>query len=341
MAHQFDPSSLTLKGNARPLAENITFSDPFKRGVFSVSNENHLVYRSGKLNNGAQLMVYTDGFSSVDSVAELDPQESSSLSHDDRFVAIEIEDQQTTGSDIWIYDLNRNIKRRFTFDKEWDQFPLFTPNDSQIVFGSDRDGIDALYMKDVFGNSQPKLIVESPVNILPWTWSPDGKYLIYSAFVPGEAMNIYLYSPEEKLTDSVYLATEFMEGTAAVSPDNKWMAYASVESGEFELYISTFPKHTTKWQVSTNGGGFPIWSLDGDRIHFIDKDMMLCVVDVKAQGQTVEVGKVKQLFKIGRTDPQGFGIFNDEQTIITSKKEEDLSTDQIVHIYNWIEQLKD
>lgn len=340
MAQEFDHSGLTLIGDARPLAESVSFSKAFSRGIFSVSQTDELVYRYGQVQSGATLQILDETGQVIDTIGETEPQATFSLSHDGRLAAVEIEDEQATGSDIWIYDLNRNIKRRFTFDKNNDVMPSFTPNDSQIVFTSTRDDSIGIYIKDVYGNSSPRLLVQDSDRQAVWGWTSDMKYMLYSTSSPTTFFDIKIYSTEPGFSDSIYLQTEFIEGATAVSPNDKWVTYSSNESGGFELYVSTFPRHTTKWQISTNGGLFGQWSEDGKRIYFLDKDEMLCRVPVSYTDNNFQVGSIEKLFKVGSVEAYGFGLFADEKRFLVSRGREDNSIDKIVLVHNWVEQLE-
>lgn len=340
MAQPFDPSSLTLEGNARPLAENVSYNNPFTRGVFSVSQTGHLLYRLGQVNNGATLQIWSDNFNKVDTIGQQELQKTFCLSHDNLTAAVEIDDEQATGSDIWLYDLRRKIKRRFTFGKESEFLPIFTPNDSQIVYGSNNGDTIGIYLKDVYGTSQPELLIATDTRVAPWDWSPDGKYLTYSTFSAGTAFDIFVWTRDPGFTDTVYLQTEFIEGAASVSPDGHWLAYSSNESGEFELYVSTFPKFSSKWQVSTKGGAWAKWTPDGKRLYFIDKDGILCRAEVSYTSNDFQVGSIETLTKIGETEALGFGLYQDESAILISAGEEDKKIDKMVHVFNWIEKLK-
>ena len=341
MAQEFDDGSLELKGNARPIAEDVSFNDDFSRGVFSVSRNGHLVYRKGEVRTGSILRLYYDDFNLIDTIGEAEDQNSFALSHDNNYVAVEVEESQTTtGSDIWIYDLTRKIKRRFTFGSASEGFPLWSPNDSQIVFVSDSTSSVGMYIKNTYGTEPPRLLLENQSQTIPWAWSPDGKHIVYSKFSPGKAGDIYIYSFDDSFEDTVYLATEFLEGGAKVSPDGRWLAYTSNESGKFEVYVSTYPKHTVKWQVSLKGGGLPKWSPNGRRLYFGDMDQMLNVAEVDGSGETFRVGRVTPLVKLNETNLPGFELFNDEKRIIASEVEQDLGFDQIIHVLNWTEELR-
>jgi serine/threonine protein kinase len=342
MSHGFDPDMVEFIGNARPIAEDVSFDKGFSRGVFTVSRNGHLFYRKGEVNNGSYLKKYTIENQDVDTLTEMVEFNSFSLSHDNRYVAAEVEDPQTSESDIWIYDLQRSINRRFTFSSESDWFPFWSPNDSQIVFVSSRNDFTGIYIKDTYGTQPPTLIDSTDSNFLIWDWTLNNKYIVYSEFEPSSQLSIKIYSVDNPnhFNDSIYLDTEFNEGACRVSPDGRWIAYTSNESGKFQVYVSTFPTHTVKWQVSSANGIFPKWSKDGKKIYFIDLDNMVYLAEVDGGGSSFEVGKVKPLRKINQfVAAPGFEIFDDLEHLLTIESEDQSEIDEMIHVLNWYEEL--
>lgn len=346
MSQEFDPSTRELKGNARPIAEDVSYDKPFSRGVFDASRDGDLIYRKGEVSSGSRMMIYDIGRNVKDTVGEMADYENYSLSHDNRYAAFGLQDQQTAQSDIWIYDFERSIRRRFTFSNKNDWGPIWSPNDSQIVFGSIRDGMAALYIKDVYSTEEPRRILETdPASVNTVGASDitaDGKYIVYNELSVQRGWNIKLYriDSDEGFADSVYLNTEFHEGAARVSSDGRWIAYISDESGKFEVYVSTFPKHSVKWQVSNNGGLFPKWSPDNKRIYYEDLDGMVNVVDVNGSGTSFEVGRVKSLQKVGDGPWPLFVVFRDEKRLLVVENETRSQVDEMILVQNWPEQIK-
>ena len=339
MAQPFDPGSGESTGDARPLAEDVSYSVSFSRGVFSVSDNGRLAYRRGDVQSGSQLMIHSENLTKVDTIGEIESQESFALSHDNNFVAVEIEEQQTSSSDIWIYDLRRGIKRRFTFDADDDILPVWSPNDSLIAYRSFRKGAPGIYAKSSLGADSARLLVEANDPVFPWCFSPDGKYLVYGERLSGAAPDLMLYDMDHG-ESTPYLATEFIEGAARVSPDSRWLAYASNETGKFEIYVSTFPGHSVKWQISASGGGWPKWSRDGKRIYFNDQQDRLWVADVNGSGRTFEVGELRQIGTLTANAWPGFELFSDEQRFLNTQGEDRGGANEMIHVLNWPAELK-
>jgi serine/threonine protein kinase len=335
MAQPFDVSSRTLEESAVPIAEQVSFNKPFSRGVFAVSDNGDLVYRRGEVKTGSTFILYSNEFKDVDTVGELQEFGTFALSHDNAYLAAEIEDPQTSGSDIWIYELQRGIKRRFTFNDKASSFPFWSPDDSALVFSSNYNDTNGLYIKDAYGTKPPQLLVASENPVYTWGWSRDGKYILYGETVPGTQsdLKIYTFGEDSAVTD--YLATPFREGTARISPDGRWLAYTSNESGQFELYVSTFPTYTVKWQVSTKGGAFPKWSEDGTLLYFAGADDNIQVAEVDGSGRTFRVNETRILTNMKMASWPLFEVFNDNKRFVVSQPEEGTDYDEIVFVYNW------
>ena len=346
MSQQFDASSLELTGNARYLAEDVSYDKSFSRGVFDASDNGHLIYRKGLVNSGSQIMIYDVEKNTKDTVGEMDEYGSYALSHDNRYLAYQLDDRQTTYSDIWIYDLERSIKRRFTFASENDWGPYWSPNDSQLVFGSLRDGMMAIYLQDVYTSAPPKQIVAADSSqtseMGPGGFSSDGRYVVYGERDVQTNWDIKLYRTDdnEGFADSLYLRTEFVEGASKISPDSRWLAYLSNESGRVEIYVSTFPRHSAKWQVSNNGGIFPRWSPDGKRIYYKGLDGVVYVADVNGSKANFEVGKVQPFQKVGNGPWPLFDLFNDEKRLLVIENATRTGIDEMILVVNWPEQIK-
>jgi Tol biopolymer transport system component len=345
MTQPFDPTNLEIVGSARPLAENVSYDKPFSRGVFDASDNGSLVFRKGLVSSGSQIVIYDLDENVKDTVGEMHEYGYFNLSHDNRYVAVSIEDRQTGKSDVWIYDLQRSISRRFTFDGENDWTPTWLPSDSQIVFGSSREGRIALYKKDVYTSQSAQRILEQDITqatfVAPTDFSKDGKYFVTSELTQiGWDIGLYPADSNNQSTDSIYLQTEFNEGSARVSPDSRWVTYSSDESGKGEVYVSTFPNHSAKWQVSGNGGSFPKWSPDGNRIYYKDFDGMVVVVDVDGSGASFSVGRARSLQRVGDGPFPFFQVFRDEKRLLAIENAIQNQIDEMILVQNWPEQIK-
>jgi Tol biopolymer transport system component len=212
-----------------------------------------------------------------------------SLSPDGRRLAIDRRDPATSSYDLWILDLSTGIMSRLTLDPANDRDATWSPDGRQIAFSSDRTGQIQLYRKTI-GSASEELLLQTPDREIPEVWLKDGSILYgnyqgrkYSLLRPGEQPRLVFQS-------------DYTMDEPSVSPDQKWVAYGSTESGRFEVYTARFPEFTERRQVSSNSGAQPHWRQDGKQIVYLSMDGKLMAVDVK-QGTTLETGAPYLLFE--------------------------------------------
>jgi len=220
------------------------------------------------------------------------------ISPDGRFLAATIFDPSTRTSDIWIYNLARGVRTRFTSGPASASDPLWSPDGRHIVFGSDRKHQGDLYRKASGGGAEEPVIEEEGQRIAD-DWSPDGKFLTLEVREPrGErrvTLAVFSLAGDKKVT--TYLRRGINNGDSKFSPDGRWLAYTSEESGRNEVYVGAFPGPGEKWQVSTEGGTQPRWRRDGRELYYLSSDLRLLSVEIKASGGTLEPGVPTLLFE--------------------------------------------
>ncbi len=284
MARPFDLGSLSFAGEPVSLAEGVTQSVGALWGgaLFSVSDEAGLLFVRGapERRSVSQLRWRNREGKDLGTVGEPQPYNSVRPSHDGRHVAASIGDP----GDIWIYDLARGSSTRFSYDPGNDELPVWSPADDRILFQSSRlisgqsFSPGTLFWKAASGlEPEEQLAVEDAGTILfPEDWLPDGSVAAVTALRPETGSDIMLYS-FEKGTIEPFIATAAEEQFARFSPDGRWMAYTSEESGRSEIYVQAFPGPGGKWQVSTGGGSLPVWRGDGRELFYLGADHMMAV----------------------------------------------------------------
>ena len=208
------------------------------------------------------------------------------------------------GYDLWLVDLERGIRSRFTFNPASDWSPTWSRDGQRIAFTSIRGGTQDLWIKEVDGNTGAELLLESENNIEPVDWSPGDEFLLFNSISAEGNTDLYLISTSGDEEPRPVLATPFSERHGQISPDGRWMLYNSNESGKWEIYVTSFPEPGRKWQVSENGGYFPRWGPTGNEIFFVLADEMLMVARVDSSGPTIQIGEITPLFPTFRSvDP--------------------------------------
>src|SRR6202022_2698100 len=188
-----------------------------------------------------------------------------------------------------------------------DLFPIWSPDGSRIVFGSNRKGPRDLYQKPSSGAGGEEVLVESPQDKTASDWSADGRFILYYSIDPQTAQDLWVVPMVEgDRKPCVFLKTNFDERNGQFSPDGRWVAYRSNESGQMEIYIRPFAASAAscahansaagQWPVSSNGGIFPRWSPDGKELYYIGPHGEMMAAPITAKGTTLEPGAPVALF---------------------------------------------
>ena len=178
-------------------------------------------------------------------------------------------------------DLARNIASRFTFDPADDTLPLWSPDGTRLFFSSSREGVQQLYQALSDRPGSEELLLRSGAWKAPDDVSSDGRFLIYETIDPKTLIDLWLLPLSGDRTPEPFVATPFDEYGAQFSPDGRWVAYVSNESGRGEISVQAFPGPGGKWQVSSGGGTMPRWRKDGRELFFLGADGQLMAAEVR------------------------------------------------------------
>jgi dipeptidyl aminopeptidase/acylaminoacyl peptidase len=200
--------------------------------------------------------------------------------------------------DLWLVEVGRGGASRFTFDAAVDNAAVWSPDGSEVVFRSSRNGVNDLFEKPASGaaNEQPRLV--TPQAKSPLDWSRDGRFLLFSTQDPKTGSDLWALPFTGEPKPFAVLQSSFEEIGGQFSPDSRWLAYASNESGHYEIYVRTFPEAGGKWQVSVAGGVQPRWRRDGRELFYIapDGQLMAVPIGVAADTHALKVGPPAALF---------------------------------------------
>jgi Tol biopolymer transport system component len=275
------------------------------------------------------------------------------VSPDGRRVVVERRAQGNT--DLWLLDATRT--NRFTFDPAADIRPLWSPDGTHIVFGSNRTGVGGgdLYQKLATGAGSEERIVASDQIKLPSGWSADGRFLVYYSVDPQTQADLWVVPMLGGRTPAIFLKTPFGEAVGAFSPDGRWVAYQQAnESGGNEIYVRPFvPPGAvdtaagvagSQWQVSTAGGFLPVWRPDGKELYYINLAGEMMAVPIIAVRDTLQPGAPTTLFptrivgggggQIGRN----YDVAPDGRFLINTELPGDAAP--ITLIQNWLPETK-
>jgi hypothetical protein len=300
MAQAFDYTRLSLNGDAAPIAQGVLVNAPYGRAIFSASDNGVLAYGGAASAAEPSRLRWLDRTGKqIGAVGDPGMYANPRLSPDGTKLAVAIADASRAATDIWIYDLLHGGKTRLTFDSSLNFLPIWSPDGGQVVFDSNRKGFPQLYRKAANGEGSDELLLASNTTDNPDDWSPDGRFLLYEPNPTVAELWLLPMSGERK--PAVFLSGEggTLPGEGTFSHDGKWLAFTEYSGGKREVYITSFPGKTGKWQVSVAGGHYPRWRGDGKELFFLRVDNATVVaVDLDLKSSVPRIGTPKALFPV-------------------------------------------
>jgi Tol biopolymer transport system component len=292
LAQPFDAKSLALSGEPTTILTDIQYLPQVARAVFTVSDNGYLVAQSGSEASLSQLVWLDLKGKAVGTVDKLAVFGNVFVAPNGRAIAVDKVDVASQNTDVWTDELQTDKEKRLTFDPSIDVVPIWSPDGAQLVFSSNRLTGFNLYVKNSDGAQEEKLIVKDDLDKLPNDWSRDGKYILYT-----RGRDLWFVTVPE-LKASQFLKAPSVVRNGQFSPDGKWVAYASNETGKWEIYVTSFPDARGKWQVSTSGGEQPRWRGDGKELFYVASDGKMMATTVKT-GSNFDAGTPVALFQSG------------------------------------------
>ncbi len=303
MAQPVDPQTLDPKGDLFPVAERVALGASNGQYLHSASRNGILVlYSGGGTGSSNQLAWFDRTGKEVGTVgAPARSRNAIALSPDGKRVVVE-RNLEGPSSDLWITDMEHSgTETRLTFDASINRDPVWSPDGRRVAFASTRKGHADLYLKASNGTGEDELLFESKDAKGPTDWSRDGRFLIFVNTDAKTSEDLWALPVTGDKKPIPLLRTQYREGQAQLSPDSRWLAYASNESGQYQVYVQPFAPGrdtpmTGKWQISTTGGEQPRWRGDGKELFYLDRDRKVMAVDVRATAQSFDRGAPRGLF---------------------------------------------
>jgi Tol biopolymer transport system component len=341
VAQPFNASSGKAKGDPIPIAEEVV-TNGVGGADFSVSSTGVLAYsnRRGQLGQLVKLDRTGRVTATLSSAGDiLHP----TLSPDLRKVALRIRDSQSQTRDIWVVDLARTVSSRLTFEPRNENYPVWSPDGARLIYYSDSPDASGLYVRHSTGAGRSEQVLASSQEAVALDWSRDGRFVLYSLASPRSGNDIWVLSMSGEVKPRPLLDGPFDEFQARFSPDGRWIAYMSNESGREEVYVQSFPEPGGKWQVSTRGGSDPVWRPDGRELFYLSADQQMMSMPVAAS-PTFEVAVPQALFAIRVLVPSGarnhYAVTPDGQTFYAVSPLEGESIGATTVVVNWSADLK-
>ncbi len=295
LAQPFDARSHRLLGEPFRLSEQVRV-DINSLGNFSVSGNGTLIYDSRSEFRNHQLAWFDRAGQRLGVIGPPGSYGGPRISPDGRWVAVQSREMKA-GSDIDIINLQQGTSSKLTFDPAEDYWPVWSPDGNSVVWASNRGGKFGLYHKPVSGAGQDVLLVPSDVTVGPTDWSSDGRFILFERFALKTKVDLWLLPLQGDRIPMPLLQTAQKEESGRFSPDMRWFAYDSDESGRQEVYVQTFPVSGGKWQVSTSGGKFPRWRGDGKEIFYFSGDGKMVAAEARS-GATFDRSETRVLFDL-------------------------------------------
>jgi eukaryotic-like serine/threonine-protein kinase len=300
MVRAFDDRSLKFTGHAERIAENV-HNPGYSWTPFSVSQNGTLAYLEAGTGQ-AEMTWFDSKGQKLGTIGEPGSYGDPVISPDGTRLVVVSAVPGSTTSDIWVYDLKRGTGSRLTFTPAKNASPVWSPDGTRIFYSSIRDGKNGIYQKQANGLGTDQLVFQSTAQDVNLdSLSPDGRFATFMSHTPTESD--WVVPLDGKQQPLPYLKSSFPEGQSTFSPDGRYIAYFSAETGRPEIYVQTFPEHAGKWQISTAGGMEPMWRADGKQLLYVTMSGEMVSVDVRTGSSGFDASPPKLLFKEQRASP--------------------------------------
>ena len=340
----FDPNRLEITGPPIPVLEGVKNSLNSGVANFMVSETGSLVYVPENASAPEGRLVWVDRKNQAQALAApTRAYGSPQISPDGQRVAVSI----FTGNrmDVWLYEIPHGTLTRLTFDEQ-STAPLWSPDGKQIAFTTRQRGAgSAILSKPADGSGAEETLVpgESLIQI-PTSWSPDGKFLAYWTVGSETGRDIFISPLKGAGEPQPFVRTKFDELQARFSSDGRWIAYASDESGRFEVYVQPFPGPGGKWQVSAEGGNWPIWGRNGRELFYLSSNKVMGVSVATQPNFRASIPRIIADIPTGLSNRLGnssYDVSPDGQRFLFVKANmEKGPPDEVRVVLNWTEELK-
>ena len=337
LAQPFDAASGKISGDPAVVADQIADIGANHEFDYSVSENGLLVYQVGT--RSSYLVWYDRSGKELERFNEPADYTQVSVFPDGRRAVTTIVDPDRRNGDLWIVDFARHTRSRITFDPQGENMPAVSPDGSRVAYSSSRKegGWRSLFQLTLDSGQEDELYYENLSESLYASWSPDGRSILFTQCPGNEPCNLRILSLDGGREWRQYLQpASFFQFNGQVSPDGKYAAYVSDESGRPEVYVQTFPQPGQKRQISINGGDVPRWRTDGRELYYMSPDGRLMAVTIRV-GNGLESDAPVELFhtSIKRMDGYGYAAASDGQKFLINTRTEMPGGPSLIVVQNW------
>jgi serine/threonine protein kinase len=341
MGLPFDAEKLEVTGEPKPIAMKIGTAD--NTFAFSVSDDGTLLYQTGNQSSLSELVWVDRSGKRLNTVGQRDSYFNSSISPDETKIAYSLLDQESGETDIWIYDLRRNVPTRLTFDPASEGGSVWSPDGKYVYYANDHEGAGIhIKRKEVRGLGEAETVRKKVSSTtIPGCITPDGTKLLF--FEYSTSWDIGIIDVDDTSKVEMFTNSSFGEFMPQVSPNGKYVAYSSWESGNREIYVRTLDGSGGKWQISTEHADNPMWRGDGKELFYLTRDDRVMAVDVKTAGN-FEAGNSVELFSNRFRRPfrlsTPIDVTADGQKFLLNIELSDTDPGEVVVVQNWAEEFR-
>ncbi len=342
MAQPFDSKALRLGGEPVTVTSQVaTIINSVYRN-FSASDNGVLVFDSEPNRQQKQVLWVDRAGKTINTLKQFDDMRVARLAPNGKHFVATNYDLPTNNFDLWLSDVTGGNTVRFTFDPGNESFPVWSPDASRIVWAASRGEYYQLYEKAVNRTGQETSLLQSNFNKAPTDWSRDGRYIIYRQTGPKTQFDIWALPLFDKQNPFPLVQSAANESAGVLSPDGRWLAYHSDESGRYEVYAQSFPGGGGKQRVSTGGGVWPYWRGDGKELYYRAQDDKLMAVPITGQ-TNLAVGAPVTLFEFrsgGLPDQPYYSAGPDGRHFLLSAIVDAGTNSPLTALVNWTAGLK-
>ncbi|HEX7423033.1 MAG TPA: protein kinase [Terriglobales bacterium] len=287
--------ALALEGEAVRLADHVVLDLAVWRGMFTSSTTGMLAYASGLYLSGTRLTWYDRHGKELGNLLEKSTYYSPRISHDGKRITFALGDPN---ADVWMYDDRSKAATRFSFNATVNSEAIWSPDDRYVAYLSNTAASRGIvYTKSSNGSASATALGSAEDQFFaPTDWSPDGRSLVLDKGNPSST-RVWIMPAQGGDPGTAFSPTGVVAYGGRFSPNGRWVAYTSHETGRGEVYVAAFPGPGGRWQISNSGGRFPMWGHDGREIFFFAPDDMLMAAEVDSSGATFELRAIRPLFR--------------------------------------------
>jgi Tol biopolymer transport system component len=332
MAQRFDAATLKLSGEAVPIAEGIRFNAARWSGTYALSDQGTLVYQVGAIGLSGQVAWFDVQGRKIATVGQPAPMIGVAISPDGQKA---VTAQMGTGglAELWVFDLARSVSSRLTFGPGMAAFPVWSPDAQRIAY---TDGNGQILVKRFDGTGAIETLISTTDRIRnPEFWTRDGREVLFRTQAPATGLDLDQVATEGDHAVTPLLETPGNETDPSISPDGRWLAYRSDESGgSMQLYVAPYPAGGGKWQVTSGGASTYEWFPDGRSIVFETPDRKMFVVEVRGEAGRLDLSAPSPFFG-GELAPESWTIAPDGKRILTVVRVDEGPTTPLEIVTDW------